>query len=136
MYTSSLFFLSSLVIGAFGAARTTAPSGANVVAESGGDFISIQEAVESISSSEAVIFVQPGAYEKQILIPDTVGALTIYGYTEDDQDYSLSANKAGSNNALGTLHTKNDGLKVYNINVVNSCGKGVQAIALGAYGSR
>lgn len=144
MYTSSLFFLSSLVIGAFGAARTTAPSGAIVVAESGGDFISIQEAVDSISSSDAVIFVQPGTYEEQILIPDTVGALTIYGYTEDDQDYSknqviltysLSANKAGSNNASGTIHTKNDGLKVCNINVVNSCGKGVQAIALSASGS-
>ncbi|KAH7015816.1 pectin lyase fold/virulence factor [Ilyonectria destructans] len=144
MYTSALFFLSSLVIGAFGAARTTAPSGAIVVAESGGDFTSIQEAVDSVSSSDAVIFVQPGTYEEQVLIPDTVGALTIYGYTEDDQDYSknqvilthsLGADEAGSNDASGTLRAKNDGLKVYNINVVNSRGKGVQAIALSAYGS-
>ncbi|KAH6983526.1 pectin lyase fold/virulence factor [Ilyonectria sp. MPI-CAGE-AT-0026] len=143
MYTS-LLFLSSLVIGAFGAARTTAPSGAIVVAESGGDFTSIQKAVDSISSSDAVIFVQPGTYEEQVLIPDTVGALTIYGYTEDDQDYSknqvilthsLGADEAGNNDASGTLRAKNDGLKVYNINVVNSRGKGVQAIALSAYGA-
>ncbi|KAH8665376.1 pectin lyase fold/virulence factor [Ilyonectria robusta] len=143
MYTS-LFLLSSLVIGAFGAARTTAPSGAIVVAESGGDFTSIQKAVDSVSSSDAVIFVQPGTYEEQVLIPDTVGALTIYGYTEDDQDYSknqvilthsLGADEAGNNDSSGTLRAKNDGLKVYNINVVNSRGKGVQAIALSAYGS-
>ncbi|KAH7165224.1 pectin lyase fold/virulence factor [Dactylonectria macrodidyma] len=144
MLTTSFFWVSSLVVGALGAARTTAPSGAIVVAESSGDFTSIQAAVDSISSSGAVIFVQPGTYEEQVLIPDTVGALTIYGYTEDDQDYSknqvtlthsLGADEAGNNDSSGTLRAKNDGLKVYNVNVVNSRGKGVQAIALSAYGS-
>ncbi|KAF7553036.1 hypothetical protein G7Z17_g3889 [Cylindrodendrum hubeiense] len=144
MFTS-LLLVSSLIVGVFGAARTTPPSGAIVVAASGGDFITIQEAVNSISSSNAIIFVQPGTYEEQVLIPKTVGALTIYGYTEDDQDYSknqvilthsLGADVAGSNDASGTLRAKNDGLKVYNINVANSRGKGVQAIALSAYGSQ
>ncbi|KAH7145437.1 pectin lyase fold/virulence factor [Dactylonectria estremocensis] len=144
MLTTPFFWVSSLVVGALGAARTTAPSGAIIVAESGGDFSSIQAAVDSVSSSDAVIFVQPGTYEEQVLIPDTVGTLTIYGYTEDDQDYSknqvtlthsLGADEAGNNDSSGTLRAKNNGLKVYNINVVNSRGKGVQAIALSAYGS-
>ncbi|KAK7428415.1 hypothetical protein QQZ08_005034 [Neonectria magnoliae] len=143
MFTS-LLLMSSLVVGTFVAARTTPPSGAIVVAEADGDFTSIQAAVNSISSSDAIIFVQPGTYKEQVLIPDTVGALTIYGYTEDDQDYSknqvtlthnLGADEAGNNDASGTLRAKNDGLKIYNINIVNSRGKGVQAIALSAYGS-
>ncbi|RTE84334.1 hypothetical protein BHE90_001135 [Fusarium euwallaceae] len=141
MFTSPLLLVSSLVAGAFAAARTEAPSGAIVVGE-GGDFSSIQEAVNS-ASSDSVIFVKPGTYEEQVLIPDSVGALTIYGYTEDDQDYSknqvtlthsLGADEAGNNDSSGTLRAKNSGLKVYNINVANSRGKGVQAIALSAYG--
>ncbi|KAI8654288.1 Pectinesterase [Fusarium sp. Ph1] len=142
MFTSSLLLVSSLVAGAFAAARTEAPSGAIVVGE-GGDFTSIQEAVNSVSGSDSVIFVKPGTYEEQVLIPESAGALTIYGYTEDDQDYSknqvtlthsLGADEAGNNDSSGTLRAKNNGLKVYNINVANSRGKGVQAIALSAYG--
>ncbi|KAM5344463.1 hypothetical protein ACJ41O_012999 [Fusarium nematophilum] len=144
MFTSYLALVSSLVAGTFAAARTSAPSGAIVVSKSGGDFSSLQAAVDSVSSSDAVIFVQPGTYEEQVLIPDSVGALTIYGYTEDDQDYSknevtithsLGADEAGNNDSSGTLRAKNNGLKVYNLNIANSRGKGVQAIALSAYGS-
>ncbi|KAJ4314652.1 hypothetical protein N0V84_008779 [Fusarium piperis] len=142
MFTSPLLLVSSLVAGAFAAARTQAPSGAIVVGE-GGDFSSIQAAVNSVSGSNSVIFVKPGTYKEQVLIPDSAGALTIYGYTEDDQDYSknqvtlthsLGADEAGNNDSSGTLRAKNKGLKVYNINVANSRGKGVQAIALSAYG--
>ncbi|KAF4467222.1 pectinesterase [Fusarium albosuccineum] len=141
---SYFVLVSSLVAGAFAAARTEAPSGAIVVGE-GGDFTTIQQAVDSISSPDSVIFIQPGTYEEQVLIPDSVGALTIYGYTEDDQDYSknqvilthnLGADEAGNNDSSGTLRAKNTGLKVYNVNVVNSRGKGVQAIALSAYGDQ
>lgn len=139
----TLYLLSSLAVGALATARTSAPSGAIVVAKSGGDFTTIQAAVDA-SSSGNVIFIQAGTYEEQVLIPDTVGSLTIYGYTEDDQDYSkntvtltnsLGADEAGNNDSSGTLRAKNDGLKVYNVNVANSRGEGVQAIALSAYGS-
>ncbi|KAK7454400.1 pectinesterase [Colletotrichum acutatum] len=144
MLASSLLLLSSLVAGAFGAARTSPPSGALVVAKSGGKYTSIQKAVDAASSG-AVIFIQPGTYNEQVLIPANKGALTIYGYTADDQDYSknqvtvtnsLGADVAGSNDASGTFRAKNDNLKVYNINIVNSRGKGVQAIALSAYGNQ
>ncbi|KAF5017800.1 hypothetical protein F66182_10240, partial [Fusarium sp. NRRL 66182] len=141
---SSLIFVTSLVASVFAAARTSPPSGAIVVGKDG-DFTSIQEAVNSISSPDAVIFIQPGTYEEQVLIEASVGALTIYGYTEDDQDYAknqvilthnLGADEAGNNDKSGTLRAKNDGLKLYNVNVVNSRGKGVQAIALSAYGNQ
>ncbi|OHE94124.1 pectinesterase [Colletotrichum orchidophilum] len=144
MLASSLVLLSSLVAGAFGAARTSPPSGALVVAKSGGKYTSIQKAVDAASSG-AVIFIQPGTYNEQVLIPAKKGALTIYGYTANDQDYSknqvtitnsLGADEAGNNDASGTFRAKNDNLKVYNINIVNSRGKGVQAIALSAYGNQ
>ncbi|GKT60615.1 pectinesterase [Colletotrichum tofieldiae] len=144
MLASSILLLSSLVAGAFGAARTSPPSGALVVAKSGGTYTSVQKAVDAAKSG-SVIFIQPGTYNEQVLIPANKGALTIYGYTADDQDYSknqvtitnnLGADKAGSNDASGTLRAKNDGLKVYNINIVNSRGKGIQAIALSAYGNQ
>ncbi|CAH0033262.1 unnamed protein product, partial [Clonostachys rhizophaga] len=124
--------------------RTSPPSGAIIVAKSGGDYKTIQVAVNAASASAAVIFIQPGTYEEQVLIELGAGALTIHGYTEDDQDYSknevilthsLGADEAGSNDASGTLRAKADGLKVYNINIENSRGKGTQAIALSAYGS-
>ncbi|KAL0942307.1 Pectinesterase 3 [Colletotrichum truncatum] len=144
MLGSSILLLSSLVAGAFAAARTSPPSGALVVAKSGGKYSSIQQAVNAAKSG-SVIFIQPGTYNEQVLIPASVGALTIYGYTTNDQDYSknqvtlthsLGADQAGSNDASGTLRAKNDNLKVYNINIVNSRGKGIQAIALSAYGNQ
>ncbi|KAK6216591.1 pectinesterase [Colletotrichum tabaci] len=144
MFASSLLLLSSLVAGALGAARTSPPSGALVVAKSGGAYTSVQKAVDAAKAG-GVIFIQPGTYNEQVLIPANKGALTIYGYTDDDQDYaknqvtithSLGADVAGSNDASGTLRAKNDGLRVYNVNIVNSRGKGVQAIALSAYGNQ
>uniref|UniRef100_A0A0B7JKY2 pectinesterase n=1 Tax=Bionectria ochroleuca TaxID=29856 RepID=A0A0B7JKY2_BIOOC len=144
MIYKTLLIALSLVTGTFGAARTSPPSGAIIVSKSGGDYKTIQEAVNAASASAAVIFIQPGTYEEQVLIESGAGALTIYGYTEGDQDYSkkevilthsLGADEAGSNDASGTLRAKNDGLKVYNINIENSRGKGTQAIALSAYGS-
>ncbi|KAF6821767.1 Pectinesterase 3 [Colletotrichum plurivorum] len=144
MLVSSVLLLSSLVAGVFGAARTSPPSGALVVAKSGGKYNTIQKAVNA-AKANSVIFIQPGTYSEQVLIPASLSGLTIYGYTADDQDYSknqvtitnsLGADKAGSNDASGTLRAKNDNLKVYNVNIVNSRGKGVQAIALSAYGNQ
>ncbi|TKW48455.1 Pectinesterase [Colletotrichum tanaceti] len=144
MLASPLLLLSSLVAGALGAARTSPPSGALVVAESGGDYTSVQKAVDAAKAG-GVIFIQPGTYNEQVLIPANKGALTIYGYTADDRDYtknqvtithSLGADVAGGNDASGTLRAKNDGLRVYNVNIVNSRGQGVQAVALSAFGDR
>ncbi|KAF3932997.1 Pectinesterase [Dactylellina cionopaga] len=72
--------------------RTSPPSGAIVVAKSGGQYTGLQSAVNSIGTSNTgtvVIFIQPGSYSEQVYIPNTIKAkITIYGYTTNDQDYN------------------------------------------------
>ncbi|RVD80522.1 uncharacterized protein DFL_008418 [Arthrobotrys flagrans] len=131
------------------ASRTSPPSGAIVVAKSGGQYTDLQSAINSIptsSTSSFTIFIQPGTYNGQVYIPNTIKAkITIYGYTTNDQDYnqnqvtlvnSLGADVAGNNDASGTLRAHTTDFKVYNINIQNSRGSGVQAIALSAQGNQ
>ncbi|KAK6333687.1 hypothetical protein TWF730_003871 [Orbilia blumenaviensis] len=131
------------------ASRTSPPSGAIVVAKSGGQYTGLQAAINSISTSNTgnvVIFIQPGSYSGQVYIPNTIKAkITIYGYTTNDQDYnqnqvtlvnSLGADVAGSNDASGTLRAHTTDFKVYNVNIENSRGSGVQAIALSTQGNQ
>ncbi|KAI5896093.1 carbohydrate esterase family 8 protein [Schizophyllum commune H4-8] len=124
------------------ASRTDPPSGAVVVPD---DYSTIQAAVDSLGDSEdAVIFIYGGTYNEQVYI-ERNGALTIYGETEDTSDYkgnkvtitnSLDASAAGSNDASGTLRVHSDNVAIYNIDIVNSYGKGSQAIAVSQYGSQ
>lgn len=67
--------------------------------------------------------------------------MTIYGQTENTQDYSKntvtitqgkSLSNSGSDNASATLRAWTPNLKVYNINFVNTYGQGSQALALSA----
>ncbi|EWC47502.1 hypothetical protein DRE_00470 [Drechslerella stenobrocha 248] len=133
---------------ALAAPRTSPPSGAIVVAKSGGQYTGLQAAINSISPSNTgnvVIFIQPGSYSGQVYIPRTIQAgIAIYGYTPNDQDYnqnqvtlvnSLGADVAGNNDASGTLRVHTTNFKAYNINIHNSRGPGVQAIALSAQGN-
>ncbi|EPS39859.1 hypothetical protein H072_6214 [Dactylellina haptotyla CBS 200.50] len=130
------------------ASRTSAPSGAIVVAKSGGQYTGLQAAIDSIGTSNTgnvVIFMQPGSYSGQVYIKNTIKAkITIYGYTTNDQDYnqnqvtlvnSLGADVAGNNDASGTLRAWTSYFNVYNINIQNSRGSGIQAIALSAQGN-
>ncbi|KAF3920978.1 Pectinesterase [Dactylellina cionopaga] len=144
----SILCWSGFVALAFAASRTSPPSGAIVVAKSGGQYTGLQAAVNSIGTSNTgnvVIFIQPGSYSGQVYIPNTIKAkITIYGYTTNDQDYSqnqvtlvnsLGADTAGSNDASGTLRAHTTNFNVYNINIQNSRGSGIQAIALSAQGN-
>lgn len=45
-------------------------------------------------------------------------------------------NLTGSDDASGTLRIHKDDFKMYNVNVKNTYGKGVQAIAISQFGSR
>ena len=49
---------------------------------------------------------------------------------------SKGADEAGSNDASGTLRVKTSNVGIYNLNIINSRGSGIQAIALSAYGSQ
>lgn len=127
---------------ALAASRTSAPEGCLTVP---GDFSTIQAAVDSLPTSGSdpqCIFVEPGTYNEQVLVPSRSAQLSIYGSTEDDTSYasntvhlvqSKAANQGYSNDETGTLRVKADGFRLYNVDVENSFGEGSQAIALSAY---
>ncbi|KAI1423086.1 carbohydrate esterase family 8 protein [Xylaria sp. FL1777] len=129
---------------ALAASRTSPPSGCLHVAKSGGSYTTVQSAIDSLSTTSTAaqcVFINQGTFTEQVYIPARSAQLTIYGYTTDTTSYAnnkaiitynLPASTAGSNDASGTLRVHADNVKVYNVNVVNSYGKGSQAIALSA----
>ncbi|KAL4877366.1 pectin lyase fold/virulence factor [Aspergillus karnatakaensis] len=134
--------------------RTEPPAGAKVVSQSGGDYSSLQQAIDSIdpsSTSETTIFIQPGNYTGQTVIEEGyAGKITIYGYTADDQSFAanevtLSAgvpsSAAGSNERSGTLRIWSDNVSVYNLLIENTAGDqgpshavSINSDAIGFYG--
>ena len=124
--------------------RTKAPAGALTVG-SGGSYSTIQDAVDALdssTSSEQSIFINPGTYNEQVYIQALSGPLTIYGYTTHIHHYSynqvtISASGSqadGSNDdETATLRVWTENFKLYNVNVKNSYGSGSQALALSAY---
>ncbi|KAK6087178.1 pectinesterase [Seiridium cupressi] len=134
-----------LVASAVATSRTSAPSGCITVATSGGDYDSVQDAVDSLSTTstdDQCIFLDQGTYSEQVLVSARDAQLTIYGYTTDTSSYS--GNKATitasysqadglTDDETGTLRVKAADFKLYNVNVANTYGSGSQAIALSAY---
>ncbi|KAH7028179.1 pectinesterase [Microdochium trichocladiopsis] len=125
--------------------RTSAPAGCLNVAKSGGQFSTIQAAVNSLSTSASgkqCIFVNPGTYTEQVLVPARTAQLTIYGYTTDTSSYTnnqvvitgrRSQADGVNNDNTATLRVKANGFKLYNVIVRNTYGEGSQAVALSAY---
>lgn len=135
----------SLASSALAADRTSPPEGCVHVAESGADHSSLQAAVDAISTSEpGCIFVDQGTYTEQVFIADRDAQLTIYGYTTDTTSYAQNgatvtfnnnAGDAGNNDKSATIRVHAANTKIYNLNIVNSFGKGSQALALSAQAS-
>lgn len=126
--------------------RTTAPSGSITVCDSDCDYTTVQDAVDSLSTSSSddqVIFIYSGTYSEQVTIPSLSGSLTIYGETEDTSDYSGNtvsiehssslASGASSDETTGTVIVESENVAIYNIDIKNTYGEGSQAIALAAY---
>ena len=132
----------SLISLALAASRKSAPKGALVVGQ-GQNFTTISAAVAALSNStsEQIIFINPGTYAEQVYIPKLNGPLTIQGYTTDDSKYAKNqvtivaseSQKTKPNNDLtGTLRVWTSDFKMYNVNVRNAFGQGSQAIAISA----
>ncbi|KAK3945486.1 carbohydrate esterase [Diplogelasinospora grovesii] len=94
------------------------------------------------STTSQCIFIYPGTYTEQVLVPARSAQLSIYGYTADTTSYTgnqvtITSSKSQadglSNDETATLRVKSANLKLYNINVNNGYGKGSQAVALSAY---
>ncbi|RYP59480.1 hypothetical protein DL769_008511 [Monosporascus sp. CRB-8-3] len=141
----SVLFSLALAAAVAAESRTSAPAGCLKVAKSGGDFSTIQAAVNSLSTTNAAdqcIFVNPGTYKEQVLVSSRAARLTIYGYTSDTASYaknevtitgSLSQKDGLSNDETATLRVKAKNFRLYNVNVKNEYGEGSQAVALSAY---
>ena len=118
------------------------PSGAIVVPK---DAKTISEAVRKVQPGKT-IFLEAGTYKEQVYIPPNKKDITIIGASSGGQGYSgnratitfgMAQDKQGNaknNNKTATLSAWGDGFKLYNVNVVNTRGKGSQALALSAYG--
>lgn len=136
----------ALLTSVLATSRTSAPSGCITVG-SGAKFTSIQEAVQSLSKSSTqpqCIFIEPGEYKEQVFVTARAAQLSFYGYTTDTLSYSANVvnitnnlyhdtSPGMSNDATATLRVKAKNFKAYNINVINTYGKGAQALALSAY---
>ncbi|KAE9271311.1 hypothetical protein PF008_g30389 [Phytophthora fragariae] len=130
--------------------RITPPPGAIVVDATGthrGSFRTLAQGVGKLSTSTTpqTIFVYPGVYREQVIVPKLNGPLILQGYTCDAMVYTSSqvtitqakAQKDipasiinNRNDLTTTLLLKSDNVKVYNLNVANTAGDVGQAIAV------
>ncbi|KAH7116345.1 family 8 carbohydrate esterase [Dactylonectria macrodidyma] len=115
-------------------AVSSAPSGCITVAKSGGQYSTIQAAVNSLSTTSSgnqCIFISAGTYKDQVIVSARRAQLSIYGSTTDDSSYGsntvtissgLSQADGLSNEATATLRIRADGFRL-----------GSQAVALSSY---
>ncbi|KZT27379.1 carbohydrate esterase family 8 protein [Neolentinus lepideus HHB14362 ss-1] len=147
-----LAFISSLLVldAAVLAVPRTFPPFGSVVVRAGtatfGEYASVQAAAQSLPNDNSTrsIFIYPGTYTGQVNITRP-GVTHVYGYTTNASSYknnvvNIVANgtltSAGSDDLSGSLRVQSSGVRLYNINVKNTYGPGVQAIALSAYGTQ
>ncbi|KAG6576424.1 pectin methylesterase [Phytophthora cinnamomi] len=125
-------------------ARTVPPPGAIVVDITGTYNDSYQTVAEGMAylpntTEEHTLFLFPGVYQEQVLIPKLAGPLVIQGYTCDTMSYAenkvtithtmaqrdLAPEIKNSRNELvSTMRFKSSsGVKMYNVNVANPTGK-------------
>ncbi|MBE3048191.1 hypothetical protein IMZ48_37935 [Candidatus Bathyarchaeota archaeon] len=119
-------------------ARTSAPEGCVTVSASGGDFSTVQEAVDSDATC---VFLAAGTYSEQVFVEERSAQFTIYGETDDTLSYAgnkatITSGKSQAdglnNDETATLRVHSADFKLYNVNVDNSYGEGSQAVALSA----
>ncbi|KAE9967959.1 hypothetical protein EG328_007843 [Venturia inaequalis] len=137
---TSLFASSVLAI-------TTPPKGALVVGTSSAAKYKTVQAAVTAASSGATIFIEVGTYKEQVFVPAAKKNLKIIGYSSTDASYegnkvtivqgqAQDSQSKPNNDMTATLRAYGDGMKVYNVNLVNSRGVGSQALALSAFGDQ
>lgn len=137
---TSLFASSVLAI-------TTPPTGALVVGTSSAAKYKTVQAAVTAAASGATIFIEAGTYKEQVFVPAAKKNLKIIGYSSTDASYegnkvtivqgqAQDSQSKPNNDLTATLRAYGDGMKVYNVNLVNSRGVGSQALALSAFGDQ
>jgi pectinesterase len=129
-------FLPILILGG-----SDPPPGALVVG-TGGQFRTVQSAVDAAQPGQR-IFIKPGTYHEQVFVQKP--NITIIGASSNTRQASsntvtITNNKAQdnglNNDQTGTLRAHGSNFRLYNINLLNTRGRGSQALALSAYGDR
>ncbi|KAE8966605.1 hypothetical protein PR003_g13204 [Phytophthora rubi] len=121
-------------------ARVRPPTGAIVVDATGKhprSYKTVSEGMANIpnTTAEHTLFVYPGVYQEQVVVPRFNGPVVLQGYTCNTQSYAhnqvtithkmaqadLPANSTGSLNQLVStmLFKSKNGTRVYNLNVAN-----------------
>ncbi|KAE8965263.1 hypothetical protein PR003_g23220 [Phytophthora rubi] len=120
-------------------ARTQPPRGAIIVDVTGGhpgSFKTVAEGVAHLpnTTAEHTLFVFPGIYEEQVMVPKLNGPLVVQGYTCNTESYAdnqvtithkmaqkdvPASIKVERNSVTSTLGLKTSTVKLYNLNVAN-----------------
>ncbi|KAG3072715.1 hypothetical protein PI124_g21187 [Phytophthora idaei] len=102
------------------------------------------ESLDITTTDVQTIFVMPGIYEEQVLIPRLAGALVLQGSTCDTRSYEdneVTVTQAtaqrdlprevtkGRNDLTSTMRFKASNVTVYNLNIANTAGNVGQAVA-------
>ncbi|QDS74253.1 hypothetical protein FKW77_003019 [Venturia effusa] len=127
-------------------ASTEPPAGALIVGSSPKAKYKTVQAAVTAAPSGGIIFIESGTYNEQVFIPAGKNKLRIIGYSANASSYQgntvtitqgLAQDSPGKpgNDKTATLRAWGDGLQMYNINLVNTRGKGSQALALSAWGT-
>ncbi|ELU38529.1 Pectinesterase domain-containing protein [Rhizoctonia solani AG-1 IA] len=133
MLFSTLALLSAVVSGLC----ANSPPPGSITVGPGGKYSTLSAALKDTSSN--VYFVYATSIKERVVI--TRSNITIYGQTSDELTYSqnkvtiynnIPASTAGSNEASATvsIHASAKDVKIYNLNIANTYGRGSQAIAL------
>ncbi|EFP81762.2 uncharacterized protein PGTG_08011 [Puccinia graminis f. sp. tritici CRL 75-36-700-3] len=133
-------------------AQSSPPTGALIVRQgsstSRGEFSTISAAVASLArlTGPQTIFIYPGTYTEKVKITYPY-SLSVQGYsanptsTASNQvtvNAAVSAAQAGSNSNSATIWAHSSGIRISNLNIINSFGTGrdTQALALASTGNR
>lgn len=133
------------------AQSNAAASGALIVRQGKagkGEYATIADAVDALKglTGPKTIFVYPGTYSEQLRLKYAYG-LTLQGYTTNPTSatsnqvnvkVAISAAQAGSNSKSATIWAQSAGIRILNLNIINSFGSGTdtQALALASTGSK
>ncbi|KAF8319973.1 carbohydrate esterase family 8 protein [Clavulina sp. PMI_390] len=139
----TLFHLATLITSAASALAASSPPSGAITIGSGGKYSTISAALADTSSN--TYFIYAGSYHEQVYI--NRAGVKIYGQTSNALTYSsntvtiwnsLNSTVAGSDDASGTVRVGSSGTSVslYNLNIVNTFGKGSQAISLSVRGNQ
>jgi pectin methylesterase-like acyl-CoA thioesterase/pectate lyase len=123
--------------------QPTAVRGIIVDRQGGGDFRTLQEAIDAVRAFDpdytTHIFVKKGIYYEKVVIPDYVRNLKITG--ESREKTILTNNDHAMKNGMGTFNTytlqiRGEGITLENLTIENNAPMVAQAVALHTEGDR